>query len=100
MDQWFQWLIKYDVQKADLIVYLQTDPEVCIERMRNRGRSEETGISLEWLREVHKLHENWLLPSTVMDSNEKRFPIPARKVYVVDANKNGSEADHFVPKMH
>lgn len=42
-------------------VYLQTTPEVVYERMKQRGRSEETSVSLDYLKQLHDLHENWLI---------------------------------------
>ena len=32
-----------------------------MERMKKRARFEETGISKEYLQEIHNLHEEWLL---------------------------------------
>ncbi len=33
-----------DFCQPDLIVYLRTDPEVCLQRLKHRGRWEEKGI--------------------------------------------------------
>jgi deoxyadenosine/deoxycytidine kinase len=43
------------------IIYLKCSPELCLERIRQRGRKGEEGISLEYLRKVHERHEEWLL---------------------------------------
>lgn len=42
-------------------MYLRTSPEVVYERMRKRARSEESCVPLQYLQELHKLHENWLI---------------------------------------
>lgn len=42
-------------------VYLRTTPEVVYERMKIRGRDEESTVSFEYLKELHDLHENWLI---------------------------------------
>lgn len=42
-------------------VYLRTTPEIVFERMKQRGRSEETSVSLDYLKQLHGLHENWLI---------------------------------------
>lgn len=42
-------------------MYLRTSPEVVFERIKARGRPEETGISLEFLTDLHDIHEEWLL---------------------------------------
>jgi hypothetical protein len=39
------------------------------DRICQRGRSEENSISLEYLKSVHNLHEDWL--------NHKKFFVPA-----------------------
>lgn len=44
-----------------MIVYLRTTPEVVYERMIQRGRSEETSVSLDYLKQLHDLYENWLI---------------------------------------
>ncbi len=46
----------------DLIFYLRTKPETCYERLNYRGRPEEVStVSLEYLQNLHELHESWLL---------------------------------------
>ena len=36
--------------KLDGIIYLRADPSVCAERMRKRGRLDESGVTLEYLK--------------------------------------------------
>jgi deoxyadenosine/deoxycytidine kinase len=50
-------------------VYLKTDPEVVYQRIFQRGRSEENYISLDYLKSIHNLHEDWLI--------NKKFFLPA-----------------------
>lgn len=52
------------------LVYLRTCPEVVFERMKARAREEESCVPLEYLRKLHKLHEDWLL-------NQTKFCCPA-----------------------
>lgn len=54
------------------LVYLRTSPEIVWERMKKRARSEEGCVPLEYLRQLHELHENWLI-----HGNQKR-PAPVR----------------------
>jgi len=44
----------------DRIFYLKTDPLVCYERLKRRGRSEESGISLDYLCKLHKVYDEYI----------------------------------------
>lgn len=59
------------------IVYLRTDPKMLHERIRQRARSEEQTIPLQYLMDLHTLHEQWLI------ENKQNLPAP---VLVIDAN--------------
>lgn len=58
-------------------VYLRTTPEIVYERMKTRARSEEECVPLEYLRQLHELHENWLI-----HGNQER-PAPVSVVFYV-----------------
>lgn len=44
----------------DGFVYLRTDPATCLKRLQKRQRSEEGGVSLDYLQNLHEKHEAWL----------------------------------------
>ncbi|KAI3685211.1 hypothetical protein L6452_34448 [Arctium lappa] len=46
----------------DGFIYLRASPDTCHKRMMLRKRTEEGGVSLEYLRGLHEKHESWLLP--------------------------------------
>lgn len=52
----------------DCVLYLRTPAEVCMERIRRRGRGEESGVTLDYLQQLEALHDQWLLnrPDTVV----------------------------------
>jgi deoxyadenosine/deoxycytidine kinase len=54
--------------EPDYILYLRTPAELCLERIASRGREEETGIPLAYLRQLEELHDEWLCdnPKTIM----------------------------------
>ncbi|OGB97004.1 hypothetical protein A3F06_01470 [candidate division TM6 bacterium RIFCSPHIGHO2_12_FULL_36_22] len=58
---WFQWLVEgYTIKPAGFI-YLQTDPDVCYERLVKRNRHEESSVSLDYLTKLHNKHQQWLV---------------------------------------
>ncbi|KAH8417823.1 hypothetical protein KR222_006516 [Zaprionus bogoriensis] len=61
LQEWYKFIEQSIHVQADLIIYLRTSPEVVYERMRQRARSEESCVSLKYLRELHELHEDWLI---------------------------------------
>ena len=46
---WYDWLNSHIGLPLDLIVYLRTSPEVAYERLKARGRKEETGVPMEFI---------------------------------------------------
>lgn len=46
--------------KIDVILYVNTEPEECINRIKVRNRSEESGVSLDYLKSCHQKHVEWL----------------------------------------
>ncbi|XP_033625497.1 thymidine kinase 2, mitochondrial-like [Asterias rubens] len=77
--QWFDWLLTTKDLHVDHIVYLRSTPEQCERRICERSRKEESGIPMEYLRELHETHEDWLIKKT-------KFELPA-PVIVLDATK-------------
>lgn len=65
------------------LVYLRTSPEVVYQRMRIRARKEENLVSLEYLKQIHEIHDEWLLYQSL-------FPLPA-PVIILDGNKSIEE---------
>lgn len=79
LDEWYRWIRENVDINLDLIVYLRTTPQVVYERVRERKRTEEQGITLEYLENLHNSHERWLM------SDDVRFnTVP---VLVLDGDK-------------
>ncbi|KAL3026540.1 hypothetical protein AAZX31_04G236700 [Glycine max] len=47
----------------DGFIYLRASPDTCHKRMMLRKRTEEGGVSLDYLCDLHEKHESWLFPS-------------------------------------
>jgi deoxyadenosine/deoxycytidine kinase len=59
---WHHWLTHAFPQlKLDGLVYLRTDPKTCEQRLHKRDRREESEVPLEYLEQIHKRHEDWLI---------------------------------------
>jgi thymidylate kinase len=45
---------------VNLIIYIKTSPEKCLERINKRNRIEESSIKLDYLIKCNKYHDDWL----------------------------------------
>lgn len=73
--EWFSWLVYQYVTLPTGFIYLQTDPNICYERMRRRSRSEEGAVSLDYLNMLHGKHEDWLVNKLAIDDKVKQLPV-------------------------
>ncbi|NWX20648.1 DGUOK protein, partial [Aegotheles bennettii] len=66
-------------------LYLRATPQMCLERLRRRARSEEGGVQLGYLQQLHTQHEQWLVEKTteVHFAEVKHAPI-----LVLDVDKD------------
>ena len=67
---------------ADLLIYLRTSPEKAMERVQKRSRGEENLISMSHIRDMHQLHEEWLV--------DAKYPRPG-PVVVINADEDLEE---------
>jgi deoxyadenosine/deoxycytidine kinase len=59
--KWFTWLEEnVGFKYMHEFVYLRCTPELSYERMKTRSRSEEAGVSLDYLTQIHEKHEDWV----------------------------------------
>jgi deoxycitidine kinase len=54
------WEILVPEARPKAIIYLRAQPETCLARIRERGRSEEAGISLDYLQALHNKFDRLL----------------------------------------
>ena len=87
----WQFLVANYCVQPDLILYLRTPAEECLARIRERDRSEEVGIGLEYLLQLENLHDEWLLnhPKAVVLDGEKRWTT-AELLSIVDSRADGN----------
>ena len=84
-----------EIPSLSIIIYLRATPEVCLRRIARRGRpGEAEGISLEYLKDCHSYHEDWIL--NMNHEEEKEVSIfnkntSARsRVLILDVNDDAS----------
>ena len=64
--KWFDEFASYS--KLSGLIYIQTTPELCLERVAKRARSGEELIPLDYLSSCHEYHENWLVHLNTHDT--------------------------------
>jgi deoxyadenosine/deoxycytidine kinase len=45
------------IWKSNYFIYIRSNPQKCLERILKRGRDNEKEISIEYLNDIHNLHE-------------------------------------------
>ena len=73
IEQWLQWaddMTKLFVQTT-YTLYVRTDPNVCLDRVRGRDRNGECDIDVKLLNQLHTLHEKFI--DTLRDSVSNRL---------------------------
>lgn len=83
-DEWFNWLtVKFKEILPQLYVYIRADTNTSYQRMLKRNRKEECSVDFEYIKQVKKKHDDWLL-------NETSVP-----VVTIDVNNDFVESDEF-----
>ncbi|KAL4221174.1 ATP binding [Mactra antiquata] len=87
---------------VDLIVYLRTSPENCFHRIRKRNRPEEQNITLDYLQQLHQLHESWLIKGDLStDQNQAEVSSLIKPpVLVVDGDCDKNTVEDKFPDIH
>lgn len=81
---YYQYVRQNNNQKT---IYLRSDPEVCLERIKGRGRNAEQLIGLDYLKRLHEYHDKWLLnkPNTlIIDCNKDFENDQEYQKYIID----------------
>ena len=56
-------------------IYLRVSPEMCYERIKQRSRSEESGVPLSYLQKLHERHDRWLIEKVGILQTLQNVPV-------------------------
>uniref|UniRef100_G3P0Z5 deoxyguanosine kinase n=1 Tax=Gasterosteus aculeatus aculeatus TaxID=481459 RepID=G3P0Z5_GASAC len=99
---WHSLLVEQFGHQVELegIIYLRAPPKRCMERLRCRGRAEETGVKLEYLDKLHVQHERWLVEKSTELHFEKLKRIPVLELDASEEFQSDPEVqEEFIRKM-
>ncbi len=92
---WYDFYWKYVRDRntnKSIHIYLKCDAEVCLDRIKKRGREEEKGITLDYLNDLNKYHDAWLTSDNecaiVIDCNEDFEHNPERQSQMIQTIRN------------
>ena len=74
-----RWFNEFDIIKLTNIIYVKSEPDICKTRISIRNREGEQNISLDYLKQCHQYHEDWL--SSIQKDNIKEH-----NLLVLDGN--------------
>lgn len=91
--RWFDvFANQYPVNKS---IYIRTSPQICLERIKKRGRTGESNIELTYLESCHDYHERML--------NTASPSCPCLDQLVIDGNiditKNGNKFEEWIDEI-
>ena len=76
--QLWEFLASNYCEKPQKIIYLRTPAELCLERIKQRGRNEEQQMPLDYLKSLEALHDEWLMdhPDVIHIDGTRRWSAP------------------------
>jgi len=90
---WFSFLIPARCLPPKGFIYLRVEPQVAYNRVKERNRSDESTIPLEYLKQIHDRHEDFLIKKQNLLPDLQNVP-----VLVLDANPSLHEQPEALKK--
>ncbi len=84
-----------DEFQMDGIVYLNTSPEVCQERIKIRHREGEDSIQIDYLSQCQKYYEKWLIEGEDLNKNTKILELNCN----ASVTYNGDEGELWIEQI-
>ena len=86
-----------DQSQVDAIVYVETAPETCLERIEKRNRDGESSITSEYLEGCHRYHQQWLQP--LIESKVTKAGDSSVSIYRLDASYDTSNEVYWEAQL-
>lgn len=74
-NQWVDFLLHGHCNPPIGFIYLQANPEACFARVQKRNRSTETELSLEYMKQIHNLHDEFLIRKNGVSKQLEATPV-------------------------
>lgn len=71
-----------ELWQPNAYIYLRSDPEMCYNRIKKRGRESEKNIKLEYIKRIHELHEEKY--KVALENNKNIIVIDAENKTIPD----------------
>ena len=92
--QWFNTFAEdFPVSK---VIYVNTDPEICFQRIEKRSRTGESNIPLEYLQNCHKYHTDMLDVSSTDCICKEQIVLNGN----IDTNKNKEQLTEWIQQVN
>jgi deoxyadenosine/deoxycytidine kinase len=85
-------LMRHHIRPPDYLIYLTASPSTLLERIRKRGRSFETLITLDYLTSLRKFYEDYL-------ANYKTSPVLKTDTDSLDYVNKKEDQQHILSKI-
>ncbi|KAJ3603704.1 hypothetical protein NHX12_028448 [Muraenolepis orangiensis] len=99
---WHTFLVEQFGHQVELegIIYLRASPQTCLERVRRRGRAEESTLELNYLEKLHSQHDKWLVHKSTELHFEKLKHVPVLELDAsVEFQSDPRVRDEFIAKV-
>ena len=80
-------------------IYLQATPQICMNRIKKRNRTEEKTISLSYIEQINKKHEMFLLKKQDIDEQIKTVPVLTLNANLDINQKNRNVLEEQISKI-
>ena len=76
------------IPKTNGVIYLRVSPETAHQRMKKRSRDSEKEVSLDYLKQIHTLHENLYNPNNLTPEHSTVTKVAGVPVLIINFEKD------------